>query len=192
MAILHRGATLTPSKPELLGAWLATQDWAPAGDVRPIGAYRLDDRDGEVGIEGHLLDVGGTTLHVPVTYRNAPLEGAEAALVGTMEHSALGRRWVYDAAADPVALRELATAALAGAAGAELILVDADRREVDRIEPVVRVQGSGSADPATVDAADYDVAIMRVPADAPADAGEATLAGRWDGGEAVLATVRRR
>lgn len=192
MAILHRGAQLTPSKPELLAAWLATQAWAPAGEVRPIGAYRLDDRDGEVGIEGHLLDIGGTTLHVPVTYRNAPLEGAEAALVGTLEHSALGRRWVYDAAADPIARRELATAALTGSTGAELILVDAERREVDRIEPVVRVQGSGSADPATVAAGDYDVEVVRVLADAPSDLGEATLAGRWDGGEAVLAAVRRR
>lgn len=192
MAILHRGAQLTPSKPELLTAWLATQAWAPAGDVRPIGAYRLDDRDGEVGIEGHLLDIGGTTLHVPVTYRNAPLEGAEAALVGTLEHSALGRRWVYDAAADPVALRELATAALTGGTGAELILVDAERREVDRIEPVVRVQGSGSADAATVATGDYEVEVVRVLTDAPSDLGEATLAGRWDGGEAVLAAVRRR
>lgn len=192
MAILHGTATLTPSKLELLAPWLATQAWAPAGEARQIGAYRLDDRDGEVGIEGHILDIGGTTVHVPVTYRNAPLTGAEAALVGTLEHSVLGRRWVYDAAVDPVALRELATAALAGGTGAELILVDADRREMRRLEPRVRVQGSGSADPVTVVADDYDVAIVRVLTDGPADSDAATLAGRWDGGEAVLATVRRR
>jgi hypothetical protein len=192
MAILHRGAQLTPSKSELLEAWLGTQAWAPAGEVRPIGAYRLDDRDGEVGIEGHLLDVGGTTLHVPVTYRNAPLAGAEAALVGTMEHSALGRRWVYDATADPVALRELATAALAGGTGADLILVDTERREVGRLEPVVRVQGSGSADPEAVVPADYEVEIVRVLGGVLADSPAATLAGRWDDGEAVLAAIRRR
>ena len=33
----------------------------------------------------------------------APLEGAEPYLVGTVDHSVLGTRWVYDAMADPVA-----------------------------------------------------------------------------------------
>jgi len=33
---------------------------------------------------------------VPLTYRGAPLDGAEDALVGTTEHGVLGRRWVYD------------------------------------------------------------------------------------------------
>jgi len=46
----------------------------------------------------------GEVLHLPVTYRGAPLDGAEAHLITTLEHSALGRRWVYDAAGDPVAL----------------------------------------------------------------------------------------
>ncbi len=98
MAMLHQ-ATLTPTKAELIAAWLPGQPWfaGDAGAVRLVGAYRFDDPAGEVGIESHLVEVGGRTFHVPLTYRGAPLDGAEAFLVGTMEHSVLGRRWVYDA-----------------------------------------------------------------------------------------------
>src|SRR5689334_4529206 len=109
MALLHR-ATPTPSKPELIGAWLPNQPWA-AGlpEVKQIGGFRLDDPAGEVGIEGMLLSSadGAVVVHVPLTYRGAPLAGAEEALLGTTEHSVLGTRWVYDAAADPVYLATL-------------------------------------------------------------------------------------
>ena len=44
----------------------------------------------------------GSVLHVPVTYRAAPVAGADEHLIGTMEHSVLGRRWAYDGCADPV------------------------------------------------------------------------------------------
>ncbi|GAB2473409.1 CG0192-related protein [Xylanimonas ulmi] len=109
MAILHQ-ATLTPTKPSLIAAWLPGQPWFD-GDaplvVTPVGAYRFDDAAGEVGIESHLVEAGGRTVHVPLTYRGAELDGAEAFLVGTMEHSVLGTRWVYDAAGDPVYRAEL-------------------------------------------------------------------------------------
>ena len=39
---------------------------------------------------------------VPMTYRAAPLLGAEGALIGTTEHGVLGTRWVYDAPHDDV------------------------------------------------------------------------------------------
>ena len=44
-------------------------------------------------------DADGTTYVVPMTYRGAPLAGADEALIGTSEHGVLGRRWIYDGAA---------------------------------------------------------------------------------------------
>ena len=122
MALLHR-ATLTPTKPELIAAWLPSQEWADGlPELRPLGGYRLDDPDGEVGMEGILLqgadDTGDTVVvHVPLTYRGAPLEGAEAHLLGTTEHSTLGTRWVYDATGDPVWRAALARTVAEGGAG---------------------------------------------------------------------------
>ncbi|MDD0856964.1 hypothetical protein NHF46_02405 [Arthrobacter alpinus] len=79
-----------------------------------FGAFRFDDPAGEVGIETHVVAVDGKTYQVPLTYRGAPLEGAEEFLVTTMDHSVLGSRWVYDATADPVYVSELAAAILTG------------------------------------------------------------------------------
>lgn len=187
MAVIHR-AELSPSKLDLLGRWLAGQAWAPQGEPTLIGAYRYDDRDGEVGIEGHLLEVGGGTVHIVTTYRAAPLEGAEAFLIGTMDHSVLGPRWMYDAAGDPVALRELADAALTGTAQAELVIVDEHENEVERRQSAVQVTGSPAGSPAT-DPGTASVEILHLPAaSAPAEA--ATLTGRWSGGEGVLVVVR--
>ncbi|MGC4856177.1 maltokinase N-terminal cap-like domain-containing protein [Micromonospora sp. DT4] len=67
------------------------------------GAYRFDDPAGEVGIETMLVAAADGPVHqVPLTYRAAPLDDVDEWLVGTTEHSALGRRWVYDGCADPV------------------------------------------------------------------------------------------
>ena len=50
-----------------------------------------------------LVAVGdGPVYQVPMTYRGMPLDGADAFLIGTTDHSVLGRRWVYDACGDPV------------------------------------------------------------------------------------------
>ena len=103
MAIIHR-ATLTPSKPTLIGAWLDTRPWAGRGPDEVLGAYRFDDPDGEVGVEAFLVRRGNRLLHVPLTYRAAPLAGHESHLVATLEHSVLGPRWVYDGAVDEVAV----------------------------------------------------------------------------------------
>jgi Maltokinase N-terminal cap domain len=94
MATIHN-ATLNPSKLTLLNAWLPSRTWfTGVADVQRVGAYRFDDPAGEVGIESFLLQAGdGSVLHAPLTYRGAPLAGAEEFLVGTIEHSVLGRRW---------------------------------------------------------------------------------------------------
>ncbi|MFJ9315942.1 hypothetical protein ACIRN4_17250 [Pimelobacter simplex] len=94
MAIIHR-ATLSPSKPELLAAWLG-------GEVEVLGSFRYDDPAGEVGVEAFVVRVGGEVRHVPLAYRGAPATYDGAVPVGTMEHSVLGARWVYDGTADPV------------------------------------------------------------------------------------------
>jgi hypothetical protein len=204
MALIHL-ATLTPSKLELLTAWLPTRPWfTDPAEVRQLAAYRFDDPDGEVGLEGHLLRAGdGSVLHAPLTYRGAPLAGAEAYLVGTMEHSVLGTRWVYDGCGDPVWLTALATAVLTGGSEVEEF-VDRDGR-LERRDPSATVRGSGT--PGTpvagigavtcrdeglttvVTAGAVELVVVRV-AGAEVEAAQ-TLTGRWaDGGQAVLAGVR--
>ena len=112
MAIIHQ-TTLSPGKLELLAAWLPGQPWyRGAGQPRLDrgGGFRLDDPDGKVGIEFMVVaDASGgeRCYHVPLTYRAAPLAGAEAALIGTSEHGVLGLRYVYDGASDPVLAAQL-------------------------------------------------------------------------------------
>lgn len=115
MATIHKGASIVPSKVELVTAWITAQRWYAGKGHTPVlhrvGGFRLEDPEGEVGIETLLLaDTAATppvVYQVPLTYRGAPLEGAEHALLGTMEHSVLGTRWVYDAPHDPVYVRLL-------------------------------------------------------------------------------------
>jgi hypothetical protein len=139
MAILHQ-ATLTPTKPEVLAAWLPTRPWAPGdGDVEIVGAFRFDDPEGRVGLEVHLVRLGGVLVQAPLSYRDAPLAGAEAHLVTTMHHTALGERWVYDGLADPVFTSMLAAAALCGT-GQAVGLVEVEGRSVV-VPPAVRLAG---------------------------------------------------
>jgi len=115
MALFHR-ATITPEKDELLAAWIPTQTWGPASAEREdlIGAYRFDDPEGRVGMETFLVSSGGTLFQVPLTYRDAPLDGADDAFVTEMEHSVLGTRWVYDGLRDPRYVLVLAAVAMTG------------------------------------------------------------------------------
>ncbi|MFK4099771.1 1,4-alpha-glucan branching protein [Streptomyces sp. NPDC019531] len=113
MAIIHH-TTLKPTKLELLTTWLPTRPWyagAGAPELTKAGGFRLDDPEGEVGIEFMVaLDTSGpepVAYHVPLTYRAAPLPGADHALVGTMEHGVLGPRWAYDGLHDTVLRTEL-------------------------------------------------------------------------------------
>ncbi|GAB2866288.1 hypothetical protein GCM10027074_37230 [Streptomyces deserti] len=114
MAVIHK-TTLKPTKLELLTSWLPSRPWYDGGAGEPqlakAGGFRLDDPEGEVGIEFMVVtDTAGphpTPYLVPLTYRGAPLDGAEHALVGTMEHGVLGRRWAYDGCHDPVLVAQL-------------------------------------------------------------------------------------
>jgi hypothetical protein len=205
MALLHN-ATITPSKRELMTAWLATQAWADGFDpVRTLASYRFDDPEGEVGLEAALLaDPDGVLVHVPLSYRGAPLEGADAFLVGTAEHSVLGPRWVYDACGDPVWCAELATAIATGGEGVEQYFEVDGRREV--VPPRMTVRGSGLdgldqrdrrvtgvRDESGTTVTRYgDVELLVVRLVGTAIEAEGTLTGRWGGdGSAVLAGLRR-
>ncbi|MBF5082718.1 hypothetical protein [Quadrisphaera sp. INWT6] len=145
MAVLHP-ATIRPTKLEALQAWVPAQPWldgADASQLELLGAYRLDDPDGEVGLEAHLLaTTDGRVLHVPVTYRGAPLDGADDALITTMEHTALGQRWVYDGCADPVFLAAYREAITAGGRQADQF-VATDTGLVPR-EATAHVRGTGT------------------------------------------------
>lgn len=145
MAILHR-AELRPSKLELISPWLARQPWAYSSDHpwERVAAFRFDDPAGEVGVETIIVRAGaGPELQVPLTYRGAPLEGAEQWLVGTMEHSVLGARWAYDGCGDPVYAQTLASAILAGGREAEQFYEVDGRREL--VDGGARVSGSGDS-----------------------------------------------
>src|SRR5690606_8125971 len=133
---------ISPTKLELVTDWLDGAGLG-AGPVEMIGGYRFDDPAGEVGVEGLLARRGDQVFHLPLTYRAAPLPGAEEALVCTMDHSTLGKRWIHHAAADPVAVACF-TRALAGEQEqAELEVHRADGT-VDHLEPPVRVRRAGA------------------------------------------------
>ncbi|GAA3245140.1 hypothetical protein ACFO1B_38220 [Dactylosporangium siamense] len=199
MALLHR-ADLTPSKLELLNAWLPTRSWytGPAEpDLAKVGAFRLDDPAGAVGVETMLVRAGdGPVLQVPLTYRDAPLAGAERWLIGTTEHSVLGTRWVYDAAGDPVYAAALATIILTGAGQA------VEEFEVDGVRQAraneLQATGSGRAgaavpavtgvlrvadtDPTLIATDSLNLTVIRVLTDDPAvPDGAPTLTATWPG-----------
>ncbi len=114
MAVIHH-TTLKPTKLELLTSWLPTRPWYTGGPDAPVlsraGGFRLDDPEGEVGIEFMVAtDTSGPApVHylVPLTYRGAELPDAAHALVGTMDHGVLGKRWAYDGCHDPVLITQL-------------------------------------------------------------------------------------
>ncbi|MFI5927655.1 hypothetical protein ACIA3K_16910 [Micromonospora sp. NPDC051543] len=209
MALLHR-ATLRPTKLELLTTWLPSRPWyrGPAGvEVVSRGAYRFDDPAGEVGVETILVAAADGPVHqVPLTYRAAPLDDADEWLVGTTDHSALGRRWVYDACADPVYAAALTHAVLSGAGQAEQYFEVDGRREVRPPAMTIDVDGGGDVpevgavrrvvdgDDTVIDTDAVELVVVRRPV---AEAGEVrgvTLRGSWDGQPTTvpLAYVRTR
>ncbi|HYD10810.1 MAG TPA: hypothetical protein VEA78_11975, partial [Acidimicrobiales bacterium] len=109
MALFHR-ATITPTKEDIIAATLG----AP---IESIGAFRFDDPDGRVGMETFLVRTtsDGVLHQVGLTYRDEPLEdAADGALLSEMDHSALGRRWVYDGLQDPRYVVMLAAVTMTG------------------------------------------------------------------------------
>lgn len=210
MALLHR-AELRPSKLELLVPWLPGRSWfaGEAGaEVTRVAAYRFDDPAGEVGVETLLVRAGdGPVLQVPLTYRGAPLDGADDFFVGLVEHSVLGRRWVYDACGDPVYPPLLAAAVLADAGQAEEYFEVDGRREVRPASMTMSgSRGSSDGGSATGGSAagapavgpvtalrggGVELALVRrpVPADVPAPGG---LTGAWPGQDAPVLLVYAR
>ena len=178
MAIIHR-ATISPTKLELLEEWLAGDLAGPSG-LRQVGSYRFDDPDGEVGIEALLVTRGGPVRQVVLTYRAAPLAAADYHLITTMEHSALGRRWVYDGQGDPVAVAAYQRALAGLQEQAALEIWDGDTL-VETREPTVELSVSNPA--ASPDGLDVHLATEVVPA-SPAGP---TLIARWESGEGVVA-----
>lgn len=112
MAVIHQ-TTMTPSKLELVTAWLPTQPWYLGAEGEPqltkVGGFRLDDPEGMVGIEFMAVtDSSGdqfVTYHLPLTYRGAPAGGD--GLIGTSEHGVLGQRWIYDGTHDRVLVTQI-------------------------------------------------------------------------------------
>lgn len=102
-------AEITPSKAE------AARNWWPG--FEELGAFRLVDPEGEVGIE-FLIGRDGIDrlIQLPVTYRSEPLADGQ---VATIEHSVLGTRYVAKALSDPVAVGEVVRVILAGDTEAE-------------------------------------------------------------------------
>ncbi|MEP7159612.1 MAG: 1,4-alpha-glucan branching protein GlgB [Dermatophilaceae bacterium] len=111
--------------------WYTAKGKAPR--LRRLGSFRFDDPAGAVGTETLIVaDEHGATpvvYQVPLTYRDAPLAGAEHALVGICEHPVLGTRYVYDAPHDPVYVAALM--ALLSSGGRS----DGGFASVDRGEP---------------------------------------------------------
>lgn len=147
MSLIYE-AELVPTKAEIIAAWLPTRSWFN-GDVEQVeivGGYRFDDPAGEVGIQGQFVTAGSNTVyHVPLTYRGAALEGAEEHLMGTMQHSVLGERFVYDAIGDPVFQNVLARVIAQGGTHADEFTALADGSTEPR--PVQgEVFGSGIPD----------------------------------------------
>jgi hypothetical protein len=143
MALVHR-AILSPSKQELIESWLPSRSWVTRlTGISKLAEYRFDDPAGQVGVETILWRTAeGAILQTPLTYRAAPLPGAEAHLIGTSDHSVLGKRWVYDGCADPVWVLTLAAAILTGGTQAEMYF-EQDGERVD-VPPRMQVRGSGS------------------------------------------------
>ncbi len=150
VAIFHL-ATVTPTKDEILSAWVPTQPWAPGADggLRVIGAFRFDDPEGEVGIETHVVMAGDTLLQVPLTYRDAPLDDVEP--ITTTEHSVLGTRWVYDGVEDERYVMVLAGVALTGQGEALGWALHEGRWYVAPTAITLGHRGTRAVEPAAVD-----------------------------------------
>lgn len=195
MAIVHR-ATISPTKLELTTRWLDQQPWGGAGEVEVLAGYRFDDPAGEVGVEALLVRRDGRLFQLPLSYRGEPLESG--ALVSTMEHSVLGRRWIYLATSDPVG-RECYVRSLRGEqqqAGVEVW--DGDTL-VARRDPVVRLSldvgpgpdDDGASDGDRVAVADVGGRRLRIPLVLAGEIpGARRMVGSWaDLGPVVLATL---
>ncbi len=115
--------TMTPALSGLLGSWLPRQRWFPVKSAEfsfePAGGLRLEaggpvnaGAGGAAQFEVSIVAVNYPTadgnrtdvVQVPLSFRSAPLAGAESALIGEISGGAGGKagsRWVYDGVHDP-------------------------------------------------------------------------------------------
>ncbi|MDO5735974.1 MAG: hypothetical protein Q4P15_05820 [Propionibacteriaceae bacterium] len=140
-AHVHPEATLVPNKIELLAAWLPQQPWFDGDPTRleKVAAFRLVDPDGEVGLDCMLIASNGSVFHVPLTWRDAPVDSAD--LIGTLEHSVLGTRYCYDAPTDPIYMAEVARVIREADTDADVVA----EGEGDARARTISVHGTGSA-----------------------------------------------
>jgi hypothetical protein len=205
MALFHR-ATLTPTKAEVIEAWAPAQPWGPPDDdaIEVVGSFRIDDPNGRVGMETHLVKAGEVLFQVPLTYRDEPLVGGDAALISEMQHSALGKRWVYDGLRDPMFVTMFAGVAMTGQGEALGMVVYDDRWHVAPSN--VRIHGGGwTQERVAVDGFElrsddahasvlqnerFELTVFRRPLPGPAPA--IGLRASWDGlaEPVVLAAIR--
>lgn len=175
MAVIHN-TTMRPTKLELLTRWLPEQPWyAGTGELSRLGGFRLDDPRGEVGLELMVVGTADDQAYlVPMTYRGAPLDGAEHALIGTSEHGVLGTRWIYDGEHDPV-LRAQLVALLRGEVVAQA------QTTSNAVDPTVLVQ------PTAADAARIHRRLNDD--DRPTDGGSVSVSWRRADGSMASAVV---
>lgn len=174
MAVIHN-TTMNPSKLDLLARWLPDQPWfsGAVDGLTRAGGFRLDDPDGEVGLELMVVRNGtGEAYLVPMTYRGAPLADADACVIGTSQHGVLGRRWVYDGERDPVLRAQLA-ALLRGDVVAQAQSVS------DTADPTVEVEPSSGFS---------DVRIARALRDGQAlPSGRGSVSATWERADGSVA-----
>ncbi|WP_018296729.1 CG0192 family protein [Corynebacterium lubricantis] len=104
-----------------------------------VGSYRFVDPEDIVGIEILVgKDMEGRWMQLPLVYTSDVIEGE--ALITTMKHSILGKRYVGVATASPAAVKEIIRVILNGDNGASYS---------DGSGPQVEVRGSGD-EPAEV------------------------------------------
>lgn len=176
-------STLTPSFRDFLPAWVAAQPWYRGSGVPVlslVGAYRLEDPTGEVGMETHLLSDGTTTYQVPMTYRGAPLTGnvgptgsGGSELITTAMHSELGTRWIYDAESDPLWRAELARLVRNGRTV---------ETRTDAGETVTAVTGHPLDAAKLSGCTTIELFRVLVPGPPPAEAGAGLVMGTWHTG----------
>lgn len=199
MATLHR-ATLTPGKLELVSAWLPSQPWAAgidltAAPLEKITGYRFDDPAGEVGVEVLIVRTGDRVFQVPMTYRGTALDGAGDHLIGTMDHSVLGPRFVYDGPFDPIFVGELGRTIAEADASVRQFRVDEDRKPVAEVTEVAHARGTGVAGGSN--SAGSDAVVIRELDLTEVAAGSAETAqtpglllGTWDGQTVPIVLAR--
>ena len=185
-------AQINPGKLEIVSAWLSKQERSAGTDVNPealtqLSSYRFDDPAGEVGAEIHIVASGDRVFQVPLTYRGEPLAGADEHLISTMEHSILGKRWVYAGMGDPLFRQRLDHAIATADNSARQYRVDDDGNRVEEITDVAHAWGTGPL----AGAEDVEM-LYELSLDSPAEGTEAgLLLGRWSGQDSrvVLAVM---